>query len=1220
MLVPRRYCRLLAHRIFQLIPAMAILIVVLFFAWFCCLGILANVQSSSLIDYDLFVEGWGSTGLSHSYSIVERRLLNALKHSKRSALSTSAVVRNVSCTKYFNKNWKGKDACMNRYKKANSDNLWGAEGFSTGKRKRIVLRFTFPLNFVTDTSADHTFVFATTEFYNTSVALFPNGIPRVGNKKLTIVTPSLWSKRGFLNGLKNLGIDNVEVLPHGVDTNVFKPIFDDNYRMQVRRRHFGTIFGLREENIIDENTIIILSVGAMTWNKGIDLLLEAFVRLCLDYEKNCMNAMGAQRDRMCTDESQKYLLALKGNDHLYDSHKKFLNQLNKIPGAMELYDKKWIVYSGAELCETEMSDLYGGSDIYVSPYRAEAFNMPVFEAIASGLLVVVTDYYDKSREIYSPTHEWIDDAFALRIKASLSRVVAYGNPHSYCFEPDKDDLYAKLRSATSYGKFKMRFRAKLAGPQYIKSYLTWHIVAQHFLKLIDKKVYDKPFIRIDEPRGNMVFASETTSKDGLAIKILIGFGDGSYRQRHPTSLWQICVQSKKLPKETLYAVPKFINRNDTENFDHRLCKVVTLSSGYPLENRILHARNTTLELNFQLTLDRGPGSYNIEVGLNRVGSSFDRILKSFEWHKSALIHVLEGSENSELYSLNLIEAGHYDIGKFYFVKNTGVALPNAQLIIEENSNLFVRYMTLMPPMMYDAYGSNDPAIRYREYIRNLKLLSLYSRKRIVTVDLRKYPAVNQRQSFTKQMLQLGGDGPVSGAANSYSLLPNVFLSYYKEQDSTEYKDLVNDLIQGWLKPSSLIYNINHRKRKVELQSPEFSGRHIGFVSFTMYTHSVGKLMIGTIRELSLLQSQESFSLYVFLPEQLLDRSSDIITQHLKRFKVHIIALSTKNVYEAADAIKERHLDVLVYTDLGIDPFTYVLSFLRLAPVQTAFWGNPILPESNEIDYFMVSDKHKSQYNGAFRPSSRKNRAQVVRLKGIGSYVFRPTIVQPSKANRVSWKDQLRIGSNAKLLLVTQALCKIHPQFDTVLRSILLSDRDAHVVILAGLGPLWSGALILRLQELSDQFGDIDQWLDRVHILTRLSARMYADLIQAAYLMLNTFPYSGFTTNLEALSLHLPVITMDGTSPRSSQTSMLYRIMDSTSGLDEESFSECCIAKNVSQYVGKTLHLMSNIKYRDAVSKKISTHVDILFKQEQTIKSWVKFLQRVHVGESAESIV
>ena len=194
-------------------------------------------------------------------------------------------------------------------------------------------------------------------------------------------------------------------------------------------------------------------------------------------------------------------------------------------------------------------------------------------------------------------------------------------------------MYAKLTLATSYDKLRTRFHAKIAGPQYIKSYLTWHIVAEKFLQLIDKKVYDKPFIRIDEPRGNMVFATETTINEGLTINMLVGFGNDDYRQRYHTSLWQICVQSKKLPKETLYAVPKFINRNGTENFDHRLCKVVTHSSMYLGDNRILHEKNTTLELHFKLILQQGNGSYSIEVGLNRIGTGIDRVMGSFEWQR-----------------------------------------------------------------------------------------------------------------------------------------------------------------------------------------------------------------------------------------------------------------------------------------------------------------------------------------------------------------------------------------------------------------------------------------------------------------------------------------------------------------------------------------------------------------------------------------------------------
>ena len=104
---------------------------------------------------------------------------------------------------------------------------------------------------------------------------------------------------------------------------------------------------------------------------------------------------------------------------------------------ISIYEKKWIVYYGTELTKIEMSRMYSGADVYVSPYRAEAFNIPIFEAIASGLLVIVTDYHDEVNQVSSPTHKWLDDSFAMKVRSDLIRLTSYGNPYSYCFEPDE---------------------------------------------------------------------------------------------------------------------------------------------------------------------------------------------------------------------------------------------------------------------------------------------------------------------------------------------------------------------------------------------------------------------------------------------------------------------------------------------------------------------------------------------------------------------------------------------------------------------------------------------------------------------------------------------------------------------------------------------------------------------------------------------------------------
>ena len=47
-------------------------------------------------------------------------------------------------------------------------------------------------------------------------------------------------------------------------------------------------------------------------------------------------------------------------------------------------------YNGAPLSFREMALLYQAADVFVSPYRAEGFNIPALETAACGLPVICT--------------------------------------------------------------------------------------------------------------------------------------------------------------------------------------------------------------------------------------------------------------------------------------------------------------------------------------------------------------------------------------------------------------------------------------------------------------------------------------------------------------------------------------------------------------------------------------------------------------------------------------------------------------------------------------------------------------------------------------------------------------------------------------------------------------------------------------------------------------
>ena len=59
------------------------------------------------------------------------------------------------------------------------------------------------------------------------------------------------------------------------------------------------------------------------------------------------------------------------------------------PRTKQLISDK-ILYDGSTLSTKQMAEFYLAADAYVSPYRAEGFNLPVLEASACGIPVICT--------------------------------------------------------------------------------------------------------------------------------------------------------------------------------------------------------------------------------------------------------------------------------------------------------------------------------------------------------------------------------------------------------------------------------------------------------------------------------------------------------------------------------------------------------------------------------------------------------------------------------------------------------------------------------------------------------------------------------------------------------------------------------------------------------------------------------------------------------------
>ena len=196
-----------------------------------------------------------------------------------------------------------------------------------------------------------------------------------------IATPSHWSR----DRIVEYGFDaaSVYVVPHGVDGQRFKPMGADE-RMQAR-----AALGYTPEDVV------FLNVGAPMWNKGMDLVFEAFFKIRQKHKnakllvKDQQALYGVSAVTMVQNLAASGKVRIDGDD---------VAAVRLIPTTLSL---------------EQLRSLYCVADYYVSPYRAEGFNLPVIEAIASGTKVIVTDG--------GSTDDFCDENTAIKIPASLHR-------------------------------------------------------------------------------------------------------------------------------------------------------------------------------------------------------------------------------------------------------------------------------------------------------------------------------------------------------------------------------------------------------------------------------------------------------------------------------------------------------------------------------------------------------------------------------------------------------------------------------------------------------------------------------------------------------------------------------------------------------------------------------------------------------------------------------
>ncbi|WP_019502488.1 tetratricopeptide repeat protein [Pseudanabaena sp. PCC 6802] len=378
----------------------------------------------------ILIEGWRF--VPHSYAVINQfQLLEMLKRRNLKIFHIDVP---------FLKPWQPSGGLFNATDEESLRNIPQPSG---SQPIDVRLRMSYPPN-LRDSSAVRTFVFSTTEWGHVITSdLISMGISSFGqahaDSSAVILTSSQWSREGFLRS--GADRDRLEVVPHGVDPHIYKPL-DPESRQQLRQA-----LGWQRD-------FIFLNVGNPTRNKGLPYLFKAFAAIAERYPTA--------------------RLILKGVNSLFPG-KDFAGDLKRVIGdvlttaEMARIESRF-TYIGEAMSFAQVAKLYQAADVYVSPYIAEGFNLPVLEAIACGLPVICT--------AGGSTDDFTMPDFAKRIDSTLKVDKTYDEKPIY-LEPNIDHLITLMAEVIESPSFIALSREK--GPAFVAEGFTWERVVDRLL-------------------------------------------------------------------------------------------------------------------------------------------------------------------------------------------------------------------------------------------------------------------------------------------------------------------------------------------------------------------------------------------------------------------------------------------------------------------------------------------------------------------------------------------------------------------------------------------------------------------------------------------------------------------------------------------------------------------------------------------------------------------
>lgn len=358
------------------------------------------------------------------------------------------------------------------------------------------------------------------------------------------------------------------------------------------------------------------------------------------------------------------------------------------------------------------------------------------------------------------------------------------------------------------------------------------------------------------------------------------------------------------------------------------------------------------------------------------------------------------------------------------------------------------------------------------------------------------------------------------------------------------------------------------------KSPKAKPR-LGIISSHLYQHSVTHLLQRALK--TLLQSDDFESFVFYRPR--IQTDADEFTQELKDLADHFFYLHLQ-VPETARQVARQNLDILIYPDVGMEAFNYLMALHRLAPHQLVLPGHPVTTGMPTMDYFISGKSLETPTSDTLYSET------LIRLPGLPDY---EPVTVPEPASR----QDLGLPEG-HLYFCPMTLFKIQPSFDAILAELLKRDPQARILLLS-----YKNNLHLQLrQRLTQNLGA--KLTERIHFLPWSTRSIFFQRLMAVDAVIDSFYFGGGNTSYQALGLGVPIVTLNQPWNKGRWTQAMYQLMG----------VEGLVAESTQEYVQLAIKLATDREWQAQKRAEILAKKDILFDNPTWSEALLQFCQKL----------